>query len=310
MPLVLSIFPGIDLLGRAFEEEDYCIVRGPDPLWGGDIRSFHPPAGVFDGIIGGPPCQHWTRLMFLNPKAGDGKDWVVNEYARVVEEAQPSWFLMEEVVYAPLPLVPGYHDYDVVLRDNEVGGVQPRVRRFTFGTRDYRMLNVVGWERVNESVRFTVLSDGRPSPGTRDERRVGALAHGRKQSVLGNGHDPAALLISGQEAKRRKQSVLADGRTVPVRIGGNGKEKRTVTTSGRNGTGDIRARHLEKRNGGTLPHEGQSIGLADMCEAQGLPRDFTDGMPFTKHGKQLLIGNGVPQAMGKAVARAVREATK
>ena len=58
-PLILSIFPGIDLLGRAFEEvwPEACIVRGPDLLWGGDIRTFHPPAGVFDGIIGGPPCQ-------------------------------------------------------------------------------------------------------------------------------------------------------------------------------------------------------------------------------------------------------------
>lgn len=50
--LVLSIFPGIDLLGRAFEEEGFCVVRGPDKLWGGDIRTFHPPAGVFGGVIG------------------------------------------------------------------------------------------------------------------------------------------------------------------------------------------------------------------------------------------------------------------
>src|SRR2546430_12673163 len=34
-----------------------CVVRGPDLLWGGDIRRFHPPAGKFDGVIGGPPCQ-------------------------------------------------------------------------------------------------------------------------------------------------------------------------------------------------------------------------------------------------------------
>lgn len=52
--LVLSIFPGIDLLGRAFEEEGFCVVRGPDLLWGGDVRAFHPPAGVFGGVIGVP----------------------------------------------------------------------------------------------------------------------------------------------------------------------------------------------------------------------------------------------------------------
>jgi hypothetical protein len=51
--LVLSIFPGIDGLGRAFEELGYCVVRGPDVLWGGDVRRFHPPAGVFAGVIGG-----------------------------------------------------------------------------------------------------------------------------------------------------------------------------------------------------------------------------------------------------------------
>jgi len=30
--LVLSIFPGIDILGKGFEEEGYCVVRGPDRL--------------------------------------------------------------------------------------------------------------------------------------------------------------------------------------------------------------------------------------------------------------------------------------
>ena len=50
--LVLSVFPGIDLLGRAFEEMGFCVVRGPDVIWGGDIRTFHPPAGAFGGIPG------------------------------------------------------------------------------------------------------------------------------------------------------------------------------------------------------------------------------------------------------------------
>ena len=55
--LVLSLFPGIGLLDRAFEDEGYCVVRGPDLIWGGDVHGFHPPMDTFDGIIGGPPCQ-------------------------------------------------------------------------------------------------------------------------------------------------------------------------------------------------------------------------------------------------------------
>ncbi|GAI10294.1 unnamed protein product, partial [marine sediment metagenome] len=83
--LILSIFPGIDLLGRAFEEEGYCVVRGPDPLWGGDIKSFHPPAEVFEGVIGGPPCQEWSILRFVHkgkhPKWGN----LIPEFERVVK---------------------------------------------------------------------------------------------------------------------------------------------------------------------------------------------------------------------------------
>ena len=46
--LVLSLFPGIGLLDLAFEEEGFCIVRGPDQLWGGDIKRFNPPKGILD----------------------------------------------------------------------------------------------------------------------------------------------------------------------------------------------------------------------------------------------------------------------
>lgn len=60
--LVLSLFPGIGLLDMAFEEAGFCVVRGPDVLWGGDVKRFHPPAGRFDGVVGGPPCPYWSRI--------------------------------------------------------------------------------------------------------------------------------------------------------------------------------------------------------------------------------------------------------
>jgi DNA (cytosine-5)-methyltransferase 1 len=94
-PLVLSLFPGIDLFGRAFEEEGFCVVRGPDPLWGGDIRDWHVPACRFDGVIGGPPCKGESRLAHLNGVPGQT---MRDEFWRVVEEAAPEWFVMEAVV--------------------------------------------------------------------------------------------------------------------------------------------------------------------------------------------------------------------
>lgn len=97
-PLVLSLFPGIGLLDMAFEEEGFCVVRGPDLLWGGDVRTFHPPAGKFDGVIGGPPCKGESRLAHLNGDAGVS---LAHEFRRVVDEARPFWFVMEAVKEHP-----------------------------------------------------------------------------------------------------------------------------------------------------------------------------------------------------------------
>jgi DNA (cytosine-5)-methyltransferase 1 len=133
-PLVLSLFPGIGLLDMAFEEAGFCVVRGPDLLWGGDVRRFHPPAGRFDGVIGGPPCQMFSKLRHLNPNAGAKHGNLIPEYERVVAEAAPSWFVMENVEDAPTPVVAGYHVHAQMLRDVWVGGVTNRLRRFSFGT--------------------------------------------------------------------------------------------------------------------------------------------------------------------------------
>lgn len=49
--------------------------------------------------------------------------------------------------------------------------------------------------------------------------------------------------------------------------------------------------------------------VAQMCVLQGLPEGFGDELPFTEHGKRRVIGNGVPIPMGRAIARAVCQAT-
>lgn len=142
--LVLSCFPGIDLLGRAFEEEGYCVVRGPDLIFGGDIRGFHPPAGVFWGLVGGPPCKPFSSIVHLNRAIGREPRHpnLIPEFERVVGEAQPRWFLMENVPQAPLPVVPGYIVESLVLNNRWLGEEQNRERRFSFGTPEGLRLDV------------------------------------------------------------------------------------------------------------------------------------------------------------------------
>jgi DNA (cytosine-5)-methyltransferase 1 len=135
---LLSVFPGIDLLGRGFEAEGFCVVRGPDLVWGGDILDFHPPHGVFAGIIGGPPCPDFSKKRRC-PPTGNGVA-MLREFARCVTEAGPDWFLMENVLGVPDVEIPGYTIQRFNLNAAECGGNQHRPRRFQFGSLDGRPL--------------------------------------------------------------------------------------------------------------------------------------------------------------------------
>jgi DNA (cytosine-5)-methyltransferase 1 len=245
--LVLSLFPGIGLLDHAFELEGFCVVRGPDLLWGGDIRKFHPPAGRFDGVIGGPPCKRWSRLANI-VRAVHGDDSVaedlIPEFSRCVEEARPEWFLMENVPAAPLPAPRGYIVRDQISNNRWHGGVQNRERRFSFGTAKGTSLRL-DWDALEPA---------------KWEPAVCSTAGGRRRSVA---------MVRG-----------ADGKPKP-----KGNQGRHDSARLRNWT------------------------VADMAELQGLPRDFLADAPFTVRGKEEVIGNGVPIRMGRAVARAVKDAT-
>lgn len=139
--LVLSLFPGIGLLDMAFEQEGFCVVRGPDLLWGGDVCNFHPPDGKFDGVIGGPPCQSFSSWGSIIDGSGGRRAFgdMIPEFVRCVEEARPTWFVMENVRAAPVPQPPGYATWSTILNnrwcldDDGEPAKQNRVRRWTFG---------------------------------------------------------------------------------------------------------------------------------------------------------------------------------
>lgn len=142
--LVLSLFPGIGILDTAFEAKGFCIVRGPDLLWGGDVKRFHPPSGAFSGVIGGPPCQAHSRLVHIvRHRYGEASvaEDLIPEFIRVVDEARPTWWVMENVESAPIPDLDGYKIHASILNNRWLGGEQSRKHRFSFGTSDGRPLH-------------------------------------------------------------------------------------------------------------------------------------------------------------------------
>ena len=241
--IVLSLFPGIGLLDRAFEEEGFCVVRGPDLLWGGDVKRFHPPAGKFTGVIGGPPCKRFTPLANIN-RARYGEDSLapnlIPEFARVVDEARPEWFLMENVPQAPPPVVSGYSQSFVILNNRWLGEKQNRKRKFSFGVRG--------------SAKALLIE-------------LAALEH--------FDFEPA---VTGNSGGRR---------AVPV-LDGNGRLR------GHQGEADWQ--RLKRRS------------IEELCELQGASRELLTWAPFTSAAKREVIANGVPLPMGRAIARAVKEA--
>jgi len=170
--LVLSVFPGIDLLGRAFEEEGYCIVRGPDVIWGADIKEFHPPAGIFEGIISGPPCQFYSSAAMNMRKAE--KD-LLAEFERVVSEAIPEWFLMENTRRVREVNIDGYFIHNFLWNnrwcaDGNTGPEQNRLRRFQFGCKKELKLQIESVAifqnpKIEWAVTATEISKGRPGHG-------------------------------------------------------------------------------------------------------------------------------------------------
>ncbi|HEX6554911.1 MAG TPA: DNA cytosine methyltransferase [Ktedonobacteraceae bacterium] len=164
---ILSLFPGIGLLDRAFEESGFTVVRGPDLLWGDDIADFHPEPGHFGRIIGGPPCQAFSRLRYLVEYNGyETASNLIPDFEQCVEEGQPAWFIMENVENAPVPVVRGYQVHSQLLNNRKHGGgIQSRTRCISFGTRDGRFLLV---PEVPEPEEWepAVCASGGVKPGT------------------------------------------------------------------------------------------------------------------------------------------------
>jgi DNA (cytosine-5)-methyltransferase 1 len=207
--LVLSLFPGAGLLDRGFELAGFCVLRGPDILLGQRIESFRVPTGHISGVIGGPPCQDYSRARREPPTGYGGK--MLDQFRRVVTEARPAWWLIENVPGVPDVSIEGYTAQRFNLFAWECGSRQRRNRAFQFGSLDGVAL---------------VL-----------ERR------------------------SVSQFRNLAPAVMAKDR---------------------------------RRN------------FADLCELQGLPRDF-DLPGLSRSAKYRAVGNGVPVMMAQLVAEAIRD---
>ncbi len=177
MNFVLSLFHGIDIFGRGFESEGFCVVRAGEFELGFDVRGLHLPSGKFDGVIAGTPCQQYStvnrkrRHQKVNPNCGCYGCQMLKEFCRLIDESQPSWFLLENVPAVPDIHVVNYSIQRFDLRASECGLPQERLRHFQFGSLNNTKLIIDRQPRIT-TTQPTVLSSDKETDRPFSERCV------------------------------------------------------------------------------------------------------------------------------------------
>lgn len=226
--LILSLFPGIGLLDIGFMEQGWTVVRGPDVIYGSlhDVRTFHPPAGVFSGLIGGPPCQAHSQLVAVcKARWGTVAPDLIPEFMRCVAEAQPDWFLMENVPGAYIPVVDGYAAHSFLLNNRWVENTTPqnRLRRFTFGVRGANAIDLRQWVAYApfEPVEWesAVLANGQfPRDGARATRLANKIGQSNalvRKSLMLQGL-PTDFLDGTPLTVEGKQRLIGNAVPLPI----------------------------------------------------------------------------------------------
>lgn len=157
--MVLSLFSGIGLLDSGFVNHGFCVCAAEEQLLGGDIRHFRGIPGRFDGVIGGSPCQDFSKAR-RTPPTGYGLE-MLSEFVRIVTEVQPRWFLLENVPTVPTVTVPGYHIQRFDLCPTDLGYPQRRKRHFQFGSKEGLVLNIERRSFTGEKIPTLTASEGR-----------------------------------------------------------------------------------------------------------------------------------------------------
>lgn len=221
--LVLSLFPGADLFGMAFEKEGFTVVKGPDIILGQDIKDFKGIKGKFDGIIGGPPCKSFSVAIQSQPNgAADALEGnLIPEFERIVMECEPLWYIMENVPQAPKPNIPVLPCiWDKVCDAHNYGAKQHRKRRFSSNLDLEHSLKEIN-EKFNDPWPTVTATEYKASAGSnqRTMRQRASRKVGRRMTIA-EINDAMGLPINfDTPCLKQSYSYSVRGNGVPLQMG-------------------------------------------------------------------------------------------
>lgn len=157
MQLVLSLFTGAGLLDKAFKEKGFCVVSAGDIILNNDICDFTGMKGKFEGVIGGPRCQDFSKMNRNRPDLLSSYGYkMLQEFKRVVLECEPNWALMENVAETPDLNIDDYSYQRIDINQSWYEDVN-RLRHIQFYSKDNLYLH---WDRKRDSTVLEKKCDG------------------------------------------------------------------------------------------------------------------------------------------------------
>ena len=282
--------------------------------------------GNIDGIIGGPPCQGFSSIG--KRLKSDPRRSLLTHFFRVVSEAKPKFFVMENVkgviqshsfklLEKSLNIVRS--DFDVtkpmVLDAAEFGAATKRPRVFVFGFR--RDLNLCFSDKSLDRYRrrpttvmeaISDLSDATELGFDDQGFDIWKLSSHSKLSRYAKGLRSATAHFTGNistkhtDAVRNRFALVEQGKTDKVgrhpRLSWNGQSPtlRAGTGSDRGSFQSLRPIH---------PEECRVITVREAARLQGFPDEFRFH-PTIWHSFRM-IGNSVAPTLSTAALSAVRD---
>jgi hypothetical protein len=296
-PLVLDVPDGGRLLSRAFQDSGFCVVGGPEQIFGQDMGGWRPPAGKFDGIVGGPPCQvHSQASQIQGTNAVD----LIPEWCAIIAVAKPAWFLMENVPQAPTPEIKGYVTASYLLNRLSLGVPKRRRRRFTFGVHPGRTRGYIAREAVDRW--GAAMSDVLPKDKWPTSWFPSHPLDPPAAASDGLFDVPPQPALCAADHRGSRNIERPDGGMEGLPGWQKHDLQPALLASDSAGPGGKRAMGINAWTGKVVS---LSTAWAHMGLPGNPPENWNDGSMFTKAGAIRLLGNGVPYDMGRHVARAV-----
>ena len=316
-PTAIDLFAGGGLFSYAFVREGFRVIQAVEAnlvaaatyaknlgnhVLVGDVRDVM-PAAPCDVLIGGPPCQGFSTLG--RRRDDDPRSALSMEMVRWAQALCPRVVVIENVeAFLATPMwrsvakalqSMGYTVSAHVLNAYSMGVPQLRTRSFTVASR-------IGKVTIRRAVRCRIRTvreawEGLPqTPDGKNHHHApspSALALARMMVIPEGGDKRDVLREAPELAPPSWHKVTCEVTDVWGRLRWD-RPSNTLRTALLNPS---KGRYIH-------PEQNRVISLREAARLHSIPDDWTfEGLP-TQIARQ--IGNSVPPALGRAVARAIR----